>query len=173
MAIFTGAGVAIATPFDENYKVDYDKFAELIDFQVENGTDAIIVCGTNTWSQDVDIASTNPVKRKKNVMYTVHFYAATHGQSYRNKVQTAINNGLPVFCTEFSACESTGDGNINKNEANSWLNFLDNNNISYVCWSLSNKNESASLLKSSCTKTKGFKKSDLSTMGKWLKSKYN
>ena len=46
MAIFTGAGVAIATPFDENYKVDYDKFGELIDFQVENGTDAIIVCGT-------------------------------------------------------------------------------------------------------------------------------
>ena len=46
MAIFTGAGVAIATPFDENYKVDYDKFGELIDFQVENGSDAIIVCGT-------------------------------------------------------------------------------------------------------------------------------
>ena len=132
----------------------------------------IIIVGTPNWSQDVDIASTNPVKRKKNVMYTVHFYAATHGQSYRNKVQTAINNGLPVFCTEFSACESTGDGNINKNEANNWLSFLDNNNISYVCWSLSNKNESASLLKSSCTKTKGFKKSDLSTMGKWLKSKY-
>ncbi len=46
MAIFTGAGVAIATPFDENYKVDYDSFGKFIDFQVENGTDAIIVCGT-------------------------------------------------------------------------------------------------------------------------------
>ncbi len=46
MAIFTGAGVAIATPFDENYNIDYKSFGKLIDFQIENGTDAIIVCGT-------------------------------------------------------------------------------------------------------------------------------
>lgn len=46
MAVFTGAGVAIATPFDENYNVDYDRFGKLIDFQIENKTDAIIVCGT-------------------------------------------------------------------------------------------------------------------------------
>lgn len=46
MAIFTGAGVAIATPFDDNYNIDYDSFGKLIDFQVENKTDAIIVCGT-------------------------------------------------------------------------------------------------------------------------------
>ncbi len=46
MAIFTGAGVAIATPFDENYNIDYESFGKLIDFQIENKTDAIIVCGT-------------------------------------------------------------------------------------------------------------------------------
>jgi 4-hydroxy-tetrahydrodipicolinate synthase len=46
MSVFTGAGVAIATPFDENYNIDYEKFGEFIDFQVENKTDAIIVCGT-------------------------------------------------------------------------------------------------------------------------------
>lgn len=46
MAIFTGAGVAIVTPMKENGEVDYEAFAGLIDFQVENGTDAIIVCGT-------------------------------------------------------------------------------------------------------------------------------
>ena len=40
MAIFTGAGVAIATPFDENYNIDYDSFGKLIDFQIENKTDA-------------------------------------------------------------------------------------------------------------------------------------
>ena len=46
MAVFTGAGVAIATPFDENYNIDYESFGKFIDFQVENKTDAIIVCGT-------------------------------------------------------------------------------------------------------------------------------
>lgn len=46
MAVFTGAGVAIVTPFQENGDVDYGKFAELVEFQIKNGTDAIIVCGT-------------------------------------------------------------------------------------------------------------------------------
>lgn len=46
MAVFTGAGVAIVTPFKENKEVNYEKFAELIEFQIAGGTDAIIVCGT-------------------------------------------------------------------------------------------------------------------------------
>ena len=46
MAIFTGAGVAIVTPMKENGEVNYEAFAKLIDFQIENSTDAIIVCGT-------------------------------------------------------------------------------------------------------------------------------
>ena len=46
MSVFTGAGVAIVTPFKENGEVNYEKFAELIEFQIVNGTDAIIVCGT-------------------------------------------------------------------------------------------------------------------------------
>lgn len=46
MAVFTGAGVAIVTPMKANGEVNYEKFGELIEFQIENGTDAIIVCGT-------------------------------------------------------------------------------------------------------------------------------
>src|SRR5690554_7179 len=46
MAIFKGAGVAIVTPFKENREVDYEKLGELIEFQISNGTDSIIICGT-------------------------------------------------------------------------------------------------------------------------------
>ncbi len=46
MAIFTGAGVAIVTPFQKNGEVDYEQFAKNIEFQIEGGTDAIVVCGT-------------------------------------------------------------------------------------------------------------------------------
>ena len=46
MAIFTGAGVAIVTPFKENGEINFDKLGELIDFQVENGTDSIVIVGT-------------------------------------------------------------------------------------------------------------------------------
>lgn len=46
MAIFKGAGVAIVTPFNANNEVDYEKLGELIDYQISNGTDSIIICGT-------------------------------------------------------------------------------------------------------------------------------
>ena len=46
MAVFKGAGVAIATPFNQDGSVNYDEFARLIEYQIANDTDAIIVCGT-------------------------------------------------------------------------------------------------------------------------------
>ena len=46
MAIFTGSGVAIVTPFYENGEVNYEKLGELIDFQIDHKTDAIVICGT-------------------------------------------------------------------------------------------------------------------------------
>ncbi len=46
MAIFRGAGVAIITPFKENMEVNYEKLGELIEYQIANGTDSIIICGT-------------------------------------------------------------------------------------------------------------------------------
>lgn len=130
----------------------------------------IILVGTPTWSQDVDVAADSSIKGYSNIMYTFHFYAATHGDSYRQKVQAAIQKGLPVFVSEFGISESSGNGRIDKNEANKWMQFLKKNKISYVCWSLCNKNESCSLLKSSCSRTENFKKSDLSQAGLWYKS---
>ena len=130
----------------------------------------IILVGTPTWSQDVDVAADSPIKGYSNIMYTFHFYAATHGDCYRQKVQAAIQKGLPVFVSEFGISESSGNGRIDKNEANKWMQFLKKNKISYVCWSLCNKNESCSLLKSSCSRTGNFKKSDLSQAGLWYKS---
>jgi 4-hydroxy-tetrahydrodipicolinate synthase len=47
MAVFTGAGVAIVTPFKEDESIDYDRLDELIDFHCTNGTDSIVICGTS------------------------------------------------------------------------------------------------------------------------------
>ena len=130
----------------------------------------IILVGTPTWSQDVDTVAKSPIKGYSNIMYTFHFYAATHGAQYRKKVQTAVSKGLPVFVSEFGISESSGNGRIDKKEADKWISFLRKNKISYVCWSLSNKAESCSLLKSSSTRTGNFKTSDLSSAGKWYKT---
>lgn len=145
---------------------------EIIPVIRKQNKDAIIIVGTPNWSQDVDIASESPITGYDNLMYTIHFYAATHQDSYREKCETALKNGLPVICTEFSACEASGDGELNKSSANAWLKLLNKYDVSYIAWSLSNKDESASLLKSSCEKTSGFKTKDVSAMGKWLIRKY-
>ena len=137
----------------------------------ENDKNAIILVGTPTWSQDVDVAAADPITGYSNIMYTFHFYAATHGQSYRQKVQNAIKKGLPVFVSEFGISEASGSGRVSTSEGDKWISFLKNNHISYVCWNLSNKNETSALLKSSCTKTSGFTDSDLTAQGKWFKNK--
>ena len=46
MSIFTGAGVAIVTPMNADGSVNYEKLAELLEFQINNQTDSIIICGT-------------------------------------------------------------------------------------------------------------------------------
>ena len=138
-----------------------------------NDPDAIIVVGTNTWSQDVDEVATNGGKlNDPNVMYTIHFYSGSHGESLREKVRTALKAGTPVFCTEFGVCDASGNGGFNLEEADRWIDFFEENGISYCCWSLSKKNESASMLSPECNKVNGFTNADLGATGAWLINTY-
>ena len=70
-------------------------------------SDNLIVLGTPTWSQDVDLAAADPLTGT-NLLYTLHFYACTHKQSLRDKANKAISMGLPLFVTEFGATPSDG-----------------------------------------------------------------
>lgn len=133
----------------------------------KNDKKAVIVVGTPTWSQDVDQAAADPIKGD-NIMYALHFYAATHKADLRNKMTAAINKGLPVFVTEYGICDASGNGAIDKEEANRWVQTMDEYGVSYIAWNLSNKQESSSIIKSSCSKVSGFKKSELSDEGRWL-----
>ena len=128
---------------------------------------AIIIIGTPTWSQDVDTAAASPISGN-NLMYAFHFYASTHKEDFRKKLQTAIDSGLAVFVSEFGICEADGSGSVNQAEAKRWMKLLDQNKISCVAWNLSNKDEASALIKSSCTKTSDWKRSELSDTGKWI-----
>lgn len=130
--------------------------------------DAVILIGTPTWSQDVDIAAQDPIKGYKNLMYTLHFYAGTHGEYLRQKAQAALDMGLPLFVSEFGISDSSGNGALNQEEGSKWMEFLKKNKISSIGWSLSNKEESSALIKSSVKKTSGWKKKDLTPWGNWL-----
>ena len=138
----------------------------------DTGSDNLIVCGTNTYSQDVDEVARKPLD-DKNTLYSIHFYAATHKDEIRQKVRTANAAGTPLFSTEFGICSANGNGSFDTASADTWIKLFDSMNISYTCWSLSNKSEAASYLKNSCNKTTGgYVESDLATTGIWLINTY-
>lgn len=132
---------------------------------------AIIIVGTPTWSQDLEQPLKAPVSGE-NIVYAFHFYAATHKQDMRSRVQEVLKQNLPVIVSEFSLCEASGNGTIDVKEANQWMKLLDKYKVGRVCWNLSNKAESSSMIKASCSKTGGWKNSDLTKIGKWIKKKY-
>lgn len=129
---------------------------------------AVILIGTPNWSQDVDLVAKSPLKGYKNLMYTLHFYAGTHGTDLRKKAKNALKMGLPLFVSEFGISDASGNGALNKQEGKKWLKFLKEKKISYIGWSLCNKGESSAILKPSCKKTAGWKDTDLTPWGKWL-----
>ncbi|MBR3833196.1 MAG: cellulase family glycosylhydrolase [Lachnospiraceae bacterium] len=142
---------------------------EIIPIIRANAPDAIIIVGTPNWSQDVDIAAKDPITGYDNIMYAAHFYAATHTDSIRNKVQTALDSGLPVFISEFSICDASGNGAIDYGQADKWFELIGSNNLSYAGWNISNKNETSSLIKPDCNKTSWWSEGELSETGVWLR----
>ena len=143
---------------------------DVIDTIRKNDKDAVIIVGTPNWSQYVDQAAASPIDRD-NIMYALHFYADTHRDDLRNKMVNAINSGLPIIVSEFGICDASGNGNVNTYEADKWLQVMQENDISYVIWNLSNKQESSALINSSCNKISGWTKDELSESGKWFVSK--
>lgn len=140
---------------------------EIIPIIRANDPDSVILVGSPTWSQDIDQAAASPLEFK-NVMYTLHFYATTHTDWLRNKMETCIKSGLPVFVSEFGICDASGNGWVDINSANQWKDLIERYNVSYMCWNLANKNESSSVIQSWCNKLYGWTNDELSEQGKWI-----
>lgn len=135
-----------------------------------NAPNAVIIVGTNTWSQDLDEAWAEKLNFD-NVMYTFHFYAGTHA-NLKSRVENAITKGMPVFITEFGTCNASGDGGFNAAESESWFALIKNYNISHMNWSLCNKGETASAISTGCSKTSGWAESDLTESGKLIRNHF-
>jgi endoglucanase len=112
-----------------------------------NDPSNVILIGSGTWSQDVDVAAANPV-RGNNLAYTFHFYAGSHGEALRHKVEVALDRGVAVFCSEWGTSEASGTGGPYLSAAEEWLAFLDRHGIGWTNWSLCDKSESSAALKS-------------------------
>ncbi|MFT2008586.1 glycoside hydrolase family 5 protein [Pontibacter sp. 13R65] len=143
----------------KSYAIEVIKAIRAID------PDNIILVGTPHWDQDVHLAADNPITGYGNLMYTLHFYAATHKQELRNRGDYALSKGLPLFISESAGMEASGDGPLNEEEWKKWIDWAEKNKISWVTWSVSDKDETCSVLLPSASSTGGWKEKDLKKSG--------
>lgn len=127
--------------------------------------DNIILVGSPHWDQDINLPAEDPIRNVSNLMYTVHFYAATHKQSLRDKTDAAIAKGLPIFVSESAGMEASGNGKINYEEWQKWIDWMAAKKISWITWSVSDKDESCSVLNTSASSNGYWNENDLKESG--------
>jgi len=127
--------------------------------------DNLIIVGTPQWSQKVDEASRDPITGYKNIAYTLHFYAGSHGQYMRDWATTAMQNGIALFVTEWGSVDASGDGAVNAAETRAWVDFMKKYHISNANWALNDKSEGASVLIPGASTTGGWTANQLTASG--------
>lgn len=131
----------------------------------EHDPDNIILIGSPHWAQDLHLVAGDPIEGYDNLMYTLHFYAAGHEKSLRERADSAMKAGLPIFVSESAGMNYDGDGPIDYDKWGQWIDWMKENKISWVTWSISDKNETCSMLKTSASSTGNWKESDLKESG--------
>lgn len=129
--------------------------------------DAVILVGSPQWSQNVNEAADDPLDFE-NIMYTCHFYAGTHGQWLRDRIDYAIAKGAPIFISEWGTSAADGNGGVFIEESRVWLEFLRERSISWANWSLCDKNETSAALKPGASAEGGWSEEDLSESGRFV-----
>jgi endoglucanase len=111
----------------------------------------VIIVPTPRWDQNVDDAADDPIVGVDNIMYSLHYYAATHADDLREKAQYALSKNLPIFMSECASMVHTGDGVIDTKSWEQWMQVADDNKISWIAWSISDKDETCSMLRPSAS----------------------
>lgn len=138
--------------------------------------DNIILVGCPHWDQDIHLVANSPLEGFQNIMYTVHFYAATHGEDLRKRTEDAIRSGIPVFISECGAMEASGDGPVDMDSEEQWIGMCERLGISWLCWSISDKDETCSMLLPSAKSNGPWPDNVIKPYGKIVKNlltKYN
>jgi endoglucanase len=108
--------------------------------------DNIILIGSPHWDQDVHLAADDPITGVDNLMYTLHFYAATHKQELRRRGSYALEKGLALFVSEYGGTQASGNGPLDMDEWQAWIAWMESNGISWCKWAIADKDETCSIL---------------------------
>jgi endoglucanase len=130
--------------------------------------DGVIIVGTDTWSQGVRAAAAAPLDFP-NVLYALHFYAGTHRDELRREASYALARGLAIFVSEWGLTDATGKGELYLDEAQRWVDWMNEHQISWASWSFSNADESSAALKPNVSPDGPWAESDLNPSGRWIR----
>lgn len=122
-------------------------YAEFIIPEIRrHAPNAVCLIGTPDWCTNLNGAFHNPVDLP-NVMYTYHFYSASHQREHRENLDYFLQRDLPVFVSECGASTYTGNGKVDYQDFDKWLDFLETkHSVPWCAWSLMDKGESSSML---------------------------
>ncbi|SHN33535.1 carbohydrate-binding domain-containing protein [Gracilibacillus kekensis] len=135
---------------EAGWKKVKDYAQPIVDMLRETNNENLVIVGSPNWSQRPDLAADDPID-DDNTIYTVHFYSGSHfpaaDSSDRTNVMSnaryALENDIAIFVSEWGTSEANGNGGPFLEEADEWIQFLNENNVSWVNWSLTNKNETS------------------------------
>ncbi len=100
----------------------------------------------------------------------MHFYAGTHGQWLRDRMQAAIDAGIPVFVSESSGAEASGQGKNDYEQWKVWVDFMEKNQVSWLNYSVSDKaGETISVLKPGARAAGGWTDDELTESGQHVR----
>ena len=133
----------------------------------EKDPDAVIIVGNPDWSKDLYSVAADPLAFD-NIMYTLHFYAATHGQEFRDMTKELSSKGLPIFVTEYGITAASGGTPRDIESADKWIELLEQERISYCMWAFSKVPEACSAIRNSVLTYNGYKTEDYTETGLWL-----
>ena len=141
----------------------------------EKDPESVIIVGNPDWSKDLYTVAADPLPFD-NILYSLHFYAASHGQDFRDMTEEVSKKGLPIFVTEFGITAASGGFPRDTESADAWIELLERENISYCMWSFSKDGEACSAIRFNVRKYSGFAPEDYTDTGRWLLdtlAKYN
>ena len=131
--------------------------------------DNLIIVGTPSWDQRVDIAADDPLTGHSNILYALHFYAASHKEELREKAEYAISKGLPLIISEWGTVTYNGDGYMDAESTGQWMDFARKHHLTHLNWSVSDKDETASMLRPGAPANGGWTTQDLTPSGRLVR----